>query len=141
MKPLSMKHAVATIERGERRDIPQTPCPLVQPEPNLVPIPTNTQVITSPNALPWNSMRGNVANRPHSSGASALRQSISLPATSSGFEQSGRVVGKISANYPEFIACPGLNGNARYSNRNLSRLSRAEHKELAARYQVRQSVI
>ena len=32
-KPASMKAAVATIERGERRDRPQTPCPLVQPEP------------------------------------------------------------------------------------------------------------
>lgn len=71
MKPLSMKHAVATIERGERRDIPQTPCPLVHPEPYRVPIPTNTPATMSSNPPPWNSISGNVTNRPHSSGAAS----------------------------------------------------------------------
>jgi hypothetical protein len=33
----TMKTAVAAIERGEKRAIPQTPCPLVQPLPSWVP--------------------------------------------------------------------------------------------------------
>ncbi len=32
-KPVAMKAMVAMIERGERRDRPQMPWPLVQPEP------------------------------------------------------------------------------------------------------------
>jgi hypothetical protein len=32
-KPAPMKASVATSERGDRRDSPHTPCPLVQPEP------------------------------------------------------------------------------------------------------------
>src|SRR4051812_22278621 len=36
-----MKIAVAAIERGDKRAMPQTPSPLVQPEPSLVPKPTS----------------------------------------------------------------------------------------------------
>ena len=36
-----MKVAVAANERGESRDRPQTPCPLVQPEPKRDPNPTS----------------------------------------------------------------------------------------------------
>src|SRR5690606_25778472 len=38
---VAMKVAVATIDRGERRAMPQTPCPLVQPPPNMTPTPTS----------------------------------------------------------------------------------------------------
>ena len=38
---LNMKTPVATHERGDRRAIPQTPCPEVQPEPSRVPNPTS----------------------------------------------------------------------------------------------------
>ena len=31
--PAAMNASVATSERAEKRDSPQTPCPLVQPEP------------------------------------------------------------------------------------------------------------
>lgn len=68
-KPLSMKHTVATIDRGERRDRPHTPWPLVQPDPYRVPMPTNTPATISPNQPLLNSICGSVANKPHSSGA------------------------------------------------------------------------
>ena len=35
-----MNTAVAAIERGESRAMPQTPWPLVQPEPKVTPTPT-----------------------------------------------------------------------------------------------------
>src|SRR6056297_2567217 len=35
-----MKVTVATIDRGESRALPHTPCPDVQPEPNVTPTPT-----------------------------------------------------------------------------------------------------
>ena len=38
-KPAAMKMSVATSERGDRRARPQTPCPLVQPEPRRAPKP------------------------------------------------------------------------------------------------------
>src|SRR3546814_8451244 len=38
--PASMNAPVAAIERGDRRERPQKPWPLVQPLPNLVPKPT-----------------------------------------------------------------------------------------------------
>lgn len=38
--PVAMNVSVATMERGDSRDRPQTPCPLVQPEPTRVPTPT-----------------------------------------------------------------------------------------------------
>lgn len=37
--------AVATIDRIESRPIPHMPCPLVQPEPSLVPNPTSKPAI------------------------------------------------------------------------------------------------
>jgi hypothetical protein len=37
-----MKRAVATNERGESRANPQTPCPLAQPPPRRVPMPTSS---------------------------------------------------------------------------------------------------
>ena len=39
--PDAINEQVATIERVESLDIPQTPCPLVHPDPILVPIPTS----------------------------------------------------------------------------------------------------
>lgn len=39
--PDTRKAAVATSERGERRDSPHTPCPLVHPEPRRLPNPTS----------------------------------------------------------------------------------------------------
>ena len=41
-KPAPMNASVATSERGESRERPQTPCPLVQPPPSRVPNPTRT---------------------------------------------------------------------------------------------------
>src|SRR5918994_1369138 len=38
---LAMKVIVATIERGAKRAMPHTPCPLVQPPPSWVPKPTS----------------------------------------------------------------------------------------------------
>ena len=35
-----MKVSVATMERGESRALPQTPCPEVQPPPSVTPTPT-----------------------------------------------------------------------------------------------------
>jgi len=46
-KPANMKAAVAASDRGEKREIPQTPCPLVQPDPYRVPIPTNIPAMIS----------------------------------------------------------------------------------------------
>jgi hypothetical protein len=40
-----MKDKVAAIERGERRATPQTPWPLVQPLPSLVPKPTSRPAV------------------------------------------------------------------------------------------------
>src|SRR5450830_18094 len=71
MKPLNMKQTVATIERGERRDMPHTPWPLVQPEPYRVPTPTRTPARISPSQPLWNSISGSAANTPHSSGATS----------------------------------------------------------------------
>src|SRR5207237_427685 len=45
--PASMNAAVATSERGDRRDSPHTPCPLVQPDPYAVPTPTSRPAATS----------------------------------------------------------------------------------------------
>ena len=43
-----MKVMVATMERTERREMPQTPCPLVHPLPSRVPKPTiNPAAISS----------------------------------------------------------------------------------------------
>ena len=39
--PVPMKVRVATSERPDRREIPQMPWPLVQPEPRRVPKPTS----------------------------------------------------------------------------------------------------
>ena len=38
---------MATIERGESRAMPQTPCPEVQPPPNVTPIPTRNPPMIS----------------------------------------------------------------------------------------------
>src|SRR5690606_27214501 len=46
-KPLAINIKVATKERGDRRDKPQTPCPLVQPEPSRVPKPTSKPATTT----------------------------------------------------------------------------------------------
>src|SRR5262249_51177217 len=40
--PVAMNASVATRERFEKRLRPQTPCPLVQPEPSCVPKPTSS---------------------------------------------------------------------------------------------------
>ena len=45
MKPASMNTNVAMNDLPDRRDKPQTPCPLVQPDPSLVPKPTRTPAI------------------------------------------------------------------------------------------------
>mmetsp|Transcript_24440 Transcript_24440/g.45516 ORF Transcript_24440/g.45516 Transcript_24440/m.45516 type:complete len:221 (-) Transcript_24440:1265-1927(-) len=42
-----IKVSVATIERGDSRAIPHTPCPEVQPAPKVTPIPTISPPITS----------------------------------------------------------------------------------------------
>ena len=39
---MAIKTAVAAIDRGEPRETPHTPCPLVQPEPSRVPKPTRS---------------------------------------------------------------------------------------------------
>jgi hypothetical protein len=44
---VTIKIIVAVIDRDERRDIPQMPCPLVQPFPKLVPTPTKKPPIIS----------------------------------------------------------------------------------------------
>ena len=43
----AMKVTVAAIERGDRRAMPQTPCPLVQPLPRRVPNPTSSPAAIS----------------------------------------------------------------------------------------------
>jgi len=45
--PAPTKTHVATIERGDNRAIPQTPCPLVHPEPSDVPKPTRSPAMVS----------------------------------------------------------------------------------------------
>src|SRR5712691_10425631 len=45
--PLAMKVRVATIERGDRRDTPQIPWPLVQPLASRVPNPTSNPATKS----------------------------------------------------------------------------------------------
>ena len=45
--PEAIKEMVATIDRVESFEIPHTPCPLVHPEPILVPIPTRRPAKTS----------------------------------------------------------------------------------------------
>jgi hypothetical protein len=57
------------IDRGERRDMPQTPWPLVQPDPYRVPMPTNTPAAISPSQPLLNSICGSAVNKPHRSGA------------------------------------------------------------------------
>ena len=42
MIAISTKTIVASIDRAEKREIPQIPCPLVQPLLMPVPIPTNS---------------------------------------------------------------------------------------------------
>ena len=39
--PLNTKRSVATIDRCERRPIPHTACPLVQPFASVIPMPTS----------------------------------------------------------------------------------------------------
>ena len=74
-----MKHAVATIDRGERRDMPQTPWPLVQPDPYRVPMPTNTPAAISPSQPLLNSICGSAVNKPRIiSAADALTVTIWL---------------------------------------------------------------
>ena len=43
---VAMKIAVAAIDRADRRAIPQTPWPDVQPPPSLVPKPINNPAAT-----------------------------------------------------------------------------------------------
>ena len=50
-KPAAMNVSVATIERAEKRLMPHTPWPLVQPLPRRVPIPTSRPAIASTGAL------------------------------------------------------------------------------------------
>jgi len=45
--PVAMKTAVATSERTDRREMPQTPCPEVQPLPHTEPKPTRRPAKTS----------------------------------------------------------------------------------------------
>ena len=45
MIAVSKKIIVARIDRGEKREIPQIPCPLVQPLLMLVPTPTSNPPI------------------------------------------------------------------------------------------------
>ena len=46
-KPATMKEDVADSERGDRRDRPQTPWPLVHPPAMRVPTPTSNPATTS----------------------------------------------------------------------------------------------
>src|SRR5574343_146335 len=64
--PVAMKVSVAAIERGERRAMPQTPWPLVQPEPRRLPKPT---------IRPASTMRtGGVSMRAAGSGANSAHR-------------------------------------------------------------------
>src|SRR5690606_18827124 len=47
-KPAIMNATVATTERSDRRLIPQTPWPLVQPLPSCVPKPTRSPATSTP---------------------------------------------------------------------------------------------
>lgn len=47
----AIKTKVATIERGDKRPMPQIPCPLVQPLPKLEPKPTNNPATAITNQL------------------------------------------------------------------------------------------
>lgn len=44
----NINNPVANNERGESREIPQMPCPLVHPEPNVVPMPTSKPAMIKP---------------------------------------------------------------------------------------------
>ena len=46
--PIPMKQLTATIDLGANRGNPQTPWPLVQPLPILVPNPTQNPAMTAP---------------------------------------------------------------------------------------------
>jgi hypothetical protein len=45
--PDAMNAWVATIERGDTREMPHTPCPLVQPDPLRVPTPMTSPATAS----------------------------------------------------------------------------------------------
>ena len=45
--PAAMKHTVAIMDRGDRREMPQMPWPLVQPDPYRVLIPTRNPAIAT----------------------------------------------------------------------------------------------
>ena len=46
-KPANIKQSVAIIDRVDKREMPQTPCPLVQPAPKRVPMPTSNPETTN----------------------------------------------------------------------------------------------
>jgi len=56
---VAMKGAVATMERGESRANPQTPCPLVQPPLRRVPKPTSSPPAMTINDGTETEIRGN----------------------------------------------------------------------------------
>ena len=58
--PAATKQHVATIERGDRREIPQMPCPLVQPAPYRVPMPTTNPASAMTGSEMSNVMGGSV---------------------------------------------------------------------------------
>jgi hypothetical protein len=59
-RPASMKHSVATSERGDSLAMPQTPWPLVQPEPKRVPRPTSRPATASSPGV-WSIWAGGMA--------------------------------------------------------------------------------
>jgi len=86
--PLVTKVAVATIDRGESRLMPHTPCPLVHPLPSLVPKPTRSPAAAS-------TQYGRTIPRLNAPGQNTLRTTPrpNRPATKLDFQSNSPFVG------------------------------------------------
>lgn len=68
MNPASIKVQVATIDRTDKRLMPQMPCPLVHPEPKRVPKPTNSPAMMSKIGFVLTIMISGLKNIPYING-------------------------------------------------------------------------
>src|SRR6266702_3605716 len=82
--PVAMKTSVATMERTDSREMPQTPCPEVQPLPHTEPKPTRRPARTSripPVSIDW-AGKFPVASRKNDGTATSPARNAMGPASS-----------------------------------------------------------